>query len=232
VDRPRLYSDREVQLILKSAVELQMRADEFHQPAGGMSLEQLEQVAREAGLDAAVIRRAAAQLELANDSGINVLLGSPDHVIAERTVDFAIEQSEFDRLLEVARSMSREVGEVSTVGRQFGWKGSLDGAKTDVTVSVSDHSTTVRVRIDLENEVMGHFMLKGVLGGGMGGVVGAGAIASLTGVGALAIAAGAVVGGAGYLWARRGLRKSAASYRARAEELVEALVARARDIYY
>ncbi len=230
LDRPRLYSEREVQLILKSAVEIQMRTDQFNDSSGGMSLEQLEQVAREAGLDTTVIRHAASQLDVHRDDEGNAFLGSPDHVVVERTVDFVVPQEEFDHLLDVARGMSREVGEVSTVGRQFGWKGSVDGAKTDVTVSVSDATTTFRVRIDLEQEILGHFMLKGVLGGAGGGLVGWAVVATATGVGLAGVAAAAAIAGSSYMWARRGLKRSAVAMRARAEQLVDALINRARDI--
>ena len=227
--RPRLYNDREVQLILKSAVEIQMKADSFHE-SGGMSLEQLEHVAREAGLDPASIRRAASQIDLHRDVGENVFLGSPDHIVAERTVDFPLDRSKFDQLLDVARGISGEVGEVSTVGGQFGWKGSRDGAKTDITVSVSDATTTFRVRIDLDEEIIGHFMIKAVAGGAGGGIAGGAMIAAAAGVGLVGWVAGAAIAATGYIWARRGLKRSAISMRARAEQLVDALVARARDI--
>jgi hypothetical protein len=212
-----------VQLILKSAVELQMRDDEAHASPGGMSLEQLEQVAREAGLDAAVIRQAAMQLDLRRDAGDPSLFGA-DHVLVERTVDFPIETSQFDHLLEIVRTTSGQVGEVGTVGRQFGWKGSIDGATTDVTVSVSDTSTTYRVRIDLAEELVGNLMLKGVLGGGMGGLLGGLGAATAAGMALPGVVAGIAIAVGGFLWARRGLRNSGMSYRARAEQLVEELV--------
>jgi hypothetical protein len=195
-----------------------------------MSLEQLEQVAGEAGIDTAVIRRAAAQLDLQPDAEASAFLGSPDHIVVERTVDFVVDQSEFDNLLDVVRGISREVGEVSNVGRQFGWKGSIDGAKCDITVSASGSTTTFRVRIDLEHEILGHFMLKGMLGGAGGGIVGASLAAAATGILAAGAVAGIGIAGGCYLWARRGLKKSAVSYRARAHQLVDALVQRARDI--
>ena len=210
-------------------MEIQANADRFHE-SGGMSLEQLEQVAREAGLDPTAIRRAASRLDLHHEVEPNAFLGSPDHVVAERTVDFVVHQNEFDQLLEVARRMTREVGEVSTVGRQFGWKGTVDGAKTDITVSAAEETTTFRVRIDLEHEILGHFMLKGMLGGGGGGLAGWALAASATGMGVVAVAAGAAIAGSGYLWARRGLKRSTVQLRARAEQIVDALVARARDI--
>jgi hypothetical protein len=134
-DPPRQYTDREVRLILKSAVELQQRTDGGEEPSGRMSLTQLEQVAAEAGVDPVYVRRAAAALDTVGaPSERNAFLGGPTFIVLEQVVDAALDPGQFDQLLDVTRAVSREVGEVSTVGRQFGWKGGLDGAKAEVSI--------------------------------------------------------------------------------------------------
>ena len=221
----RQYSDREVRLILKSAVELQQRrADRAGELSGGMSLAELEQVAAEAGLDPTFVRRAAAQLDApAAPSDRSIFLGGPTRIVIERVVNLAIEPGRFDQVLDVVRAVTHEVGEVSTVGRQFGWKGRFDGARSDVSVSAGEDRTTLRVRIQLDEVALGHFMLKGTLFGVGGGIIGAAVTAALGPV-ALAVAAGTM--GTGYFWARHGLRRATARYRARGHELIEALVTR------
>ena len=222
----RQYSDREVRLILKSAVELQQRrADRAGEHSGGMSLAELEQVAVEAGLDPNFVRRAAAQLDAgAAPSDHNVFLGGPTQVILERVVNHTIDAARFDTLLDVVRAVTHEVGEVSTVGRQFGWKGRLDGAKSDVTVSVGDQRTTLRVRIQLDEVALGHFMLKTGMLGVAGGLITTAAAA--TALGPLALALGGGILGSTYLWSRYGLRGSTARFRARGHELLDAMVER------
>lgn len=229
-DPTRQYSDREVRLILKSAVEMQeRRADREDVMSTGMSLVELERAAVEAGLDPSLVRKAAAQLDAPRTpSGGNAFLGAPDAILVERVVDVAIDPRRFDAVLDVVRAVTHGVGELSSVGRQFGWKGRLDGAKTEVNVSAGEHRTTLRVRVALEEVALGHFMLKGTLFGAGGGLIGAGlATAAL---GPIGLAIGAVTLGSGYLWSRESFRRSAARYNARANELLRALAARVAEI--
>ena len=226
----RQYTDREVRLILKSAVELQeQRADRVRELSGGMSLVELEQAALEAGLDPGLVRQAAAELDvIAPPSGGNAFLGSPTHLIVERVVDVTVDPRRFDALLDVVRAVTHGVGELSSVGRQFGWKGRMDGAKTEVNISANERRTTLRVRVELDEVAVGHFMLKGTLFGAGGGLIGGAAAA--TAFGPIGLAVGGVTLLSGYLWARDGFRGSTAQFNARAHELIGALEARAREI--
>lgn len=230
IEPTRQYSEREVRLILKTAVEMQQqRADRAGELAGGMSLVELEQVAVEAGLDPAYVRRAAAQLNTVGPSAEHsVFLGGPTHIVIERLVDVAIDPTRFDQLLDVVRAVTHEVGEVSTVGRQFGWKGRMDGAKTEANVSAGDQRSTIRIRVELDELALGQFMLKGTLFGIGGGLIGT--ALAVSALGPIALGIGAAILGTGYGWARTGFRGAAARYRARANELIDALVVRAHEI--
>jgi hypothetical protein len=227
----RQYTDREVQLILQSAVDLQKRADRASDSSGRMSLAQLEQVGREAGLDPELIRRAAAQLDAARGSAQkHPFLGGPTQIVLERVVEVVVDASQFDQFLEVSRAVTREVGEVSAVGRQFGWKGRLDGSKAEVSIAVGDRSITLRVKVDLDDVAVGHFMLKGMLFGIGGGLAGSAAAAAILGLGPSGLGVGAVIMGFGFLWARDGQRRAADRYRMLAGELIDALANRALAI--
>ena len=224
---PRQYTEKEVRLILKSAVELQQQlADRTVGSSGGMSLAELEQVAVEAGVDPTFVRQAAGRLDAAaSPSDRNAFLGRPTHIIVERTVNVASDAARFEDFLATVRAMTHEVGQVSTVGRQFGWKGRMDGAKTEVSVSAGDQRTTIRVRVELDEIALGHFMLKGMFFGVGGGLVGSAAASTL--LGPLGVLVGAGTLATGYLWSRRGFRGGAARYEARAHDLVDALAQRA-----
>jgi hypothetical protein len=225
----RRYGDREVRLILKSATELQRRATDDGPGPDGMSLAELEQVASEAGIDPVLVRRAAAQLDAPRSTDQpNRFLGAPTEVIVERTIDVALDPGMFDEMLDVVRASTRQVGEVSTVGRQFGWKGRLDGAKSDVSISAGESRTTLRVRVALDEVALGHFMIKGMMAGGAGGLLGATLLASVAG--AVAPFAFLAIAGGAYTWARRGFGRSAGDYRRRAIDLVDALAARAGEV--
>jgi hypothetical protein len=225
----RRYSEREVRLILKSAAELQRRATEDAPASGGMSLAELEHVATEVGIDPTLIRRAAAQLETRGPrQQRNRFLGRASELLIERVIDVRLEPDMFDQLLDVVRATTHEVGEVSTVGRQFGWKGRLRGAKTDVSISAGDERTTLRIRVALDEVAVGHFMLKTMLFGMGGGLVGAAALASIAGP--LTPVVGLAIVGTGYTWSRLGFARAADEYRRDATDLIDQLAKRAAEI--
>jgi hypothetical protein len=80
----------------------------------------------------------------------------------------------------------------------------------------------VRVRVELDVQALGHFMLKGTLFGAGGGLVSAATAMAILGS-PVGLLAGVGVAAGGYLWARRGFRAAVAQYRARAQELAGAL---------
>ena len=219
----RRFTDREAALVLRTAAELQER-DGSHAAAGarGLSLAQLEQVAREAGIDPAMVRHAVARLD---ESAVRRggCLGAPTEVVVERTVDGEVDPAQFEALLDALRRATGKLGEPNVVGRLFGWKGHIRGAKAEVAVSPANGRTTVRVRIDLEELAVGHFMLKGMLGGVGGGLI-AGAIGA-TMLGPFGAILGPAMLGGSYAWARRGFGGGAAAYRRHAAEVAEAVAA-------
>ena len=218
----RRYTDREVRLILKSAVELQQRASDDGEPSGGMSLAELEQVAAEAGIEPSLLRRAASALDAdLPPEGGNRFLGGPTEIVVERIVDAPLDASGFEPLLAALRGQTRHLGESSTVGRLFGWHGRVDGAKTEVSVTPAGGRTQIRVRIELDEVALGHFMLKGTLFGGGAGFTAA--MAGLSALGPLGLLVGGAVAGSGYLWARRGFRTAVEQYQARARAMAAAL---------
>jgi hypothetical protein len=82
--------------------------------------------------------------------------------------------------------------------------------------------------IQLEEHAVGHFMLKGTMFGLGGGIVGAAAVASVAGI--LGPVAGLAIAGTGFVWARRGFARQVDRYRREANDLVDALVARALEV--
>lgn len=85
IDPTRKYTDRQVRLILKSAVELQQRTERDDDPSGATSLAELEQMAAEVGLDSSLVRRAVAELDTVGaPSERNAFLGSPTYIVLEQ----------------------------------------------------------------------------------------------------------------------------------------------------
>ena len=195
----RRFDDEEVSLILRRAAELQ----EAQAAPGreGMTLADLEDVAREAGLDPALVRRAAAEVGSGGGSGAgaatgtggmlsggNAFLGAPTVLRAERIVDGELATAEFEPLLDEIRRTFNDVGSFSTLGRTLAWRSSPGphgrhsggGRQVNVTVVVRGGQTGIRVEETTTALAGGLF---GGLMGGLGG--GGGSIAIGVGMGAL-----------------------------------------------
>jgi hypothetical protein len=217
----RRFDDREVALILKTAAELQVADGGGSAARGGLSLAELEQIAGEAGIDPALVRRAAQRVTARPVAANNPWLGGPTTIVVERVVEGTLADDGNEAVLAAIRETSGELGEVSTIGRLFGWRGRVDGAKAEVSVSAAEHRPTVRVRLLLDEAALGSFMGIGVAGGLGGAFVSFAATLTAFGPGAFVVAGG--VATAGYLLARRAFARAAAKYQARAIAIADAV---------
>src|SRR5450830_1774255 len=102
----RRYNDKEVARIIKQASELQ-QSDAPGESASGLSLAELEQIAREAGIDPAMVRRAAVDLDAQVSVGRpSRFLGAPSSLALERTIDGEVSPDEYDALVaEIQRAV-------------------------------------------------------------------------------------------------------------------------------
>jgi hypothetical protein len=172
----RRFSEKEVAHIIKRASELQQ--DEAPaESTSGMSLAELEQVAREAGLDPALVRRAATDLDTrVTDQKPSRFIGAPTTLRLERTIEGEVPIDEYEPMvLEIQRELGG-VGSGSTLGRSLQWTMQgpdrrRAGMRTvQVTVTPRNGHTTIRIEEPLGQLAGGLFGgLMGGLGGGMTG---------------------------------------------------------------
>ena len=223
----RRFSEKEIGLILKRASELQVqeptgtREDE----AGGLSLEELEQVAREAGIDPTYIRRAASDIATAGVAPESTpFLGAPVRLEFERTVDREVAASAYETLMEEIQQ-ALGPGVVNTLGRSFAWHSTNVQRQVAVTITPRQGRTRIRVEERLHNVAGGLF---GVLMGGVGGLGISIAIGLLSApLMAAAITAGMLVGSYGLA---RGLFRGTAIRRGRElRRLADALAERVEE---
>ena len=174
----RRFNEKEVAQIIKRASELQQEESPIETSAG-MSLVELEQVAREAGLDPALVRRAAADLDTSvSDRRPSAFIGAPTALVLERTIDGEVSPDEFEALvLEIQRELGG-VGSASTFGRSLQWtmrgvdRRRISSRVVQVTVSPRNGRTTIRIEEPLGQLAGGLFGgLMGGLGGGTGGIM-------------------------------------------------------------
>lgn len=205
----RKYTDQEVALVIKRAAELQMQESEQSESrAAGLSLTELEQVAREAGLDPALVRRAAADLDTRNSTSPHSrFLGGPSIITIERTISGEVSADDYELIVEELRRVFNDNGIVSTLGRSLAWTSIPSGRRrggrsVNITVSPRDGNTVIRAEESLRSVAGGLF--GGLMGGIGGGTTGA---SMAVGIGVLhsAVAFGGIwlsVLGGSYLLAR------------------------------
>lgn len=167
---PRRYSEKEAGEILRKAAEMQ-RAEPSAADPSGFSLAELEDVAREAGIDPAVVRSAAAELDVpAGESFSAALVGGPLTVRLETELPGEYPADRFDALVPAIQNASPWQGHAGVVGKALTWSARADSntSSMQVLVVADDGKTLLRVE-----ERLGGFA--GALFGGVIGGVGAGA---------------------------------------------------------
>jgi hypothetical protein len=161
-DERRIYSDEEFALILRKAAELSSRTDQPGFSTEGLTLAEMKSAAAQAGLDPAVVERAARMLPTgATTSTLERLIGGS--LRHEHETHFRIRLSEDGaaRVLSAVRLdpdfHSDDPGRSSALGTM--WRASGDGNVLSVVARPDGDGTAVSVVIDRR----GTFVLTGVL---------------------------------------------------------------------
>lgn len=193
---PRRYDEDEVRRILERATELQRELPAATAPEG-LTLDELEEAAAEAGIERPLIRRAARELDTAaEESGPwTALAGAPLTIVLERTLPGEVSTDVFgDLAAEIERSLGIH-GEPTVLGHTLSWRAESAGTTRFVHVMVTtrDGETHIRVGERLQGLAGGVF---GGLVGGAGGGLGLG-VGVAIGLGALESAFFAVAWPAG-----------------------------------
>jgi hypothetical protein len=165
-EEPERFDEEEVGLILRRAAEVQ---------AGrSMTLAEIEGAAAEAGIEAALVRRAATELRTRADPPAPVpspSLFGPTSIVFERRIAGRVDMNAWEDVLSEIRRRLKVDGAIEHVGKQFEWTGQRhagQGRRIRVVVTPRRGHTLVRV----EERTGG--LAGGVYGGIMGGMFAAG----------------------------------------------------------
>jgi hypothetical protein len=150
----RTYSEREVAQIIERAVERQEEARRAA-PETGLSIDELERVGREVGIDPAHLREAAAELDAGGGHGRSSTQ-TKTHVVVERWLPgpLSVEAWE-DAVAELQQRVGLDAGtwygreaggSLSQVGTTYEWTHTSQlGVQTRVTVSARGDRTRLRL---------------------------------------------------------------------------------------
>jgi hypothetical protein len=210
--RDRKFSEEEVALIIKRAAELQQTQQVEQEPSNALTLTEVEQIAREAGIDPALIRRAAHGLDRPTEtSRPSAWLGAPTRLVFERVVDGEIPVDDFEPLINEIRRTFGDNGVPSVLGRTLAWTSSYSGGRRRqngrmVNVNIASRGGLTTIRVEEEMRNIAGALFGGLVGGGGGGTTGMSIGLGLGVFHSAAIAAALWVGVAGSFYAlARGL---------------------------
>ena len=186
------YGAREVGRILERALQLQDE-DRRQLPAttahgDSTSLAELEELGREVGVEPALVRRAAAELETRpRPVEKTPWLGVPERIVYERNLPGEATPAALEALVGVLQEVLGEPGQASMVGRTFTWTSSSGqgprgqhGRQISIVIASRDGTTSLRVEEGLRPTVGNRF--RGYVGGVSGMSAG---VAMAIGIGAL-----------------------------------------------
>jgi hypothetical protein len=115
----RIYTDEEIARILKRAADLQGR--ESRRPVLGLTLTELQQLARESDIDPALITAAALELAGTPDREEAGFWGGPLTLTIRRRVEGNVSEDTFNRMVSEARRRFKKSGTTSLVGSTREW---------------------------------------------------------------------------------------------------------------
>jgi len=168
----RRYSDEEIQRLLKRAAELESEKPALPARVDGPTLEEIESIASEAGINPALIRQAAHELD-SSSGGITVLapqssglLGAPTVFELERVVLGEATQATLEHLVPYLQRAADGMGHPSLMGKTLTWQ-SEDASKTRaLQVSVSVGRGETRISVEERYGNMAGALFGGIVGGG------------------------------------------------------------------
>lgn len=127
----KLYNEKEIGAILKRAAE--MSQDQSGPNAAGLSIEELQQVGAEAGLDPDLILRAAAEMQQGNTRRQRRGLVGPTNYSNDFVLEGEIDASTWEEMLAAIRNTFKDPGVVSTRENVFEWTSQSETEKAQVT---------------------------------------------------------------------------------------------------
>ncbi len=198
-NRNQLYTDKEIGELIKRATELQKEGKESQKR--GLSLEEIEHIAVDIGIDPEYLREAAEELGsdmyTDKDSGF---WGNPFAVEQRRVVKGSVSQKQWEQIVQHLRRVTGSVGKTDTLGSTREWRrfikdGSYTLEHTQVRVNPRDNQTAVEVHKHYRGGAYIAYLLGILLSGSIAGIFLDGS--GLSNLISTAIVGGSILGGLG-----------------------------------
>ncbi|MCK5489897.1 MAG: hypothetical protein KAI98_07905, partial [Gemmatimonadetes bacterium] len=147
----RLYNDETSGQVLRRAAELQHESNVPVHGGDGLSAADLEQIANEAGIDPAFVRRAMVEVQVASpETERSPFLGEVKTLEMVEVLEGEVSPDSVDRMLEEVQRAFADGGSVTRTGRSATWSASRTLANSRlsslvVAITARDGQTEVRI---------------------------------------------------------------------------------------
>ena len=180
----RLFDDETSGQVLRRAAELQHESNVPAHGGDGLSATDLEQIATEAGIDAAFVRRAIVEAQASSpETQHSPVFGEVKTLELVEVMEGEVSSDSMDRMLEEVQRSFADGGTVTRTGRSATWSASRTLASSRlsslvVAITARDGQTEVRITERLDNLSTALFVGLGfggsAVGVGISGAVGMG----------------------------------------------------------
>jgi hypothetical protein len=174
----RTYREEEVAAILQRAAQLERLPDPGE---GVLNLREIEEIARDSGIDLSLVRQAARELEDDEHVGIPgtiaaALAGAPIRRSLERVVDGEVGAEHHEQLAQEIREALSAPGagsRITSIGRSLTLSGFIGTSAIELNIGPREGRTFIRINVDRSQLAGGLFGgIVGGVGGGFGANVG------------------------------------------------------------
>jgi hypothetical protein len=223
----RRYSDHEFALVLRKVSELQRDRPGAMAKGEGLTLEEMQQIAAEAGLDPQLVAQAVALLPAHGPSLAARIFGGPSKFRMVRSVPGHVEEEELGRFVETIRDVLEQQGEARQLLGALEWSTTTNPTRVSVNVSPREDETRLEVVAD-----RGGTAFLSYFGSLFVGLIAASAVGGGLGLESVAGVAGAFLSGIGITLAtgRTIFKAGSRKWSETVPRLLDALAGTAREL--
>jgi len=171
----RRYNETDTDAILRRAAELSAGSEE-RSAKRGLTIEEMEALAGEAGLDPELVRRAAREVAIKRTQRAAPLAGAPTRILLEKEIPGEISEEVWESMVGEMQGLFGAVGFASRVGRTRSWSLAPTSVRGPQSRLVSLSATTQQgktvLRMDESLSQLAGALFGGIVGGGGGGTTG------------------------------------------------------------
>jgi hypothetical protein len=173
-ERRQLYSEKEVGTLIQRATEIQEGARESMER--GLSLQEVEHIAAEIGIDLKHLQASAMELENRLDAGETFSFwGGPFVLDQKRVVEGKVTEEQWEQIVLGLRRLTGSVGHTSPIGQIREWTRVIQDLgyvmeQTQVIVSPRKDQTTIELRVRYQGGALMTYVLGTVFSVAVAGI--------------------------------------------------------------